>query len=173
MMGIEHDSVLLECEKWIEPSTDVKLTFDRITLNGTVRYCNVRQNRHRVSVAVADSESAEQRATPRFPMDGPGTLIALGDPGTVVFQCRMTDFSHSSLGLKSPSEVALGTMVCIETSSIMVAGSVRRCLPDDDGSFKIGVAVTDILSDQAGRRSLWSTAGIRLRLAEIILGRPI
>ena len=174
LVGIEHGNVLLESEKWIEPSSDVVLTFDRITLKGTVRYCNTKHNRHSVSVAVADSGSPEGRATPRFPMDEPGTLIALGDAGTAIYKCRLTDFSRSGLGLKSESEVQVDSMVCIETSSIMVAGKVRRCTPNGDGSFQVGVAVTDILSDRGTERgSVWSIAGLRLRLAEFILGRPI
>ena len=174
LVGIEHGNVLLECEKWIEPSSDVVLTFDRITLKGTVRYCHTKHNAHSVSVAVADSESPEGRATPRFPMDEPGTLIALGDAGTAIFQCRLTDISRSGLGLKSESEVPVDSMICIETSSIMVAGKVRRCTPNDDGSFRVGVAVTDVLSDRGTAAvSVWAIAGIRLRLAEFILGRPI
>jgi hypothetical protein len=173
LIGIENGRVLLESGKWIEPSSKVRLTFDRIALRGTVRYCNPGRNLYRVSVVVAESES-EQRTALRFPMDEPGTLIALGAQGTVATPCRLTDFSRAGLGLESPCAIALDTMICVETSSIMVAGNVRRCLPKDNGAYHLGIAVTDILSDRQTRRvSPWSVAGMRLRLAEVILGRPI
>ncbi len=175
MIGIEQGSVLLDCAEPIDPGNDVILTFDRISLRGSVRYSRPRRSRHRVSVGIDGSEHSEERTAPRFPMDEPGALMALGDDGTVVLECRLTDFSRSGLGLRSPQEVAVGTMICIETSSILVAGSVRRCLPFGDGvTWQVGVAVTDVLTDDGTKRtSGWSFARFRLRLAEIILGREI
>lgn len=174
MIGIASGDVLLECERWVEPSTTVILTFDRIKLSGRVRYCNRKVNGYRISVAVGP-ESPQERAAPRFPMDEPGRLIVLADGGSVSVPCRLTDFSRAGLGLKSTAAVAADSMICVETSSVMVAGNIRRCVPNSMGSFDVGIAVTDILSDRIieSGSSLRSGSGIRLWLAELILGRPI
>ena len=173
MMGVDQGCVFLDSDRWVEPSTEVELKLDRIALTGRVRYCNGQDNHYRTCVAVG-AEARGGRATARFPMDEPGTLVVVGDSGTARFNCHLTDFSRSGLGLKSPREIAVDTLICIETDSIVAVGRVRRCAPRNDGTFRVGMSVTDVLTaSETTPDSQWSIASLRLRLAEIILGRPI
>ena len=88
--------------------------------------------------------------------------------------CRLTDISGFGLGVDAASAVGTGTMVCVETSAIMVAGTVMRCAPHAKGDFRVGIAITDVMFNRGSeRRFVWSVAEMRLRLAEFVLGRSI
>lgn len=165
LIGIERGQIHLNTQKWLEPGTRAVLKIDGISVTGEIDYCNRKKEEYRTCFTVG-----HRRSAPRFPINEPGTLTVLGEEQTHSSACSLTDLSVSGLGLTTSMEVTAGSMICVQTGSMLAVGEVRHCRQDSAGMFRVGVEVTDVLSNEAARRA---RKGFRQRLAELILGYQI
>lgn len=165
LVGIERSQIHLNAKEWIKPGTRAVLKSDRISLAGEVGYCNRKDDEYNTCFVVVN-----QRRAPRIPVDEPGTVTALGDGDRSSVECRLTDISRFGLSLESKLKVKVGSMICVQTDTLLAIGEVRHQMQNGNGTFRMGVEITEMLSDDGARRR---NRGLRHRLAELILGRPI
>jgi hypothetical protein len=147
------------------------LKFDHVAIPGTVLASRKNEDFYRTCVEVTPSDHV--RRDPRFPLDEPCFISVLGNGDETRIKGLLTDFSKSGLGLHSKGYVEIGTMVYVETRSLLIAGEVRHCRPRQNGTFTVGLETTDIFSDFRERRSLPIFYRFRRCLAELILGHPV
>ncbi len=165
LIAIERSQIHLNAQEWVKPGTRAVLKFDRLRLAGEVGYCNRKDEEYNTCFVVGNS-----RRAPRYPTNEAGSITLLGDGGTPSTECRLCDISRSGLSLDTAVAVKVGSMICVETDFMLAIGEIRHQSPNDDGTFHMGVEITDMLSDDARRRR---KRGVRHRFAEFILGRPI
>jgi hypothetical protein len=147
------------------------LKFDHVAIPGTVLSSRQNENFYRTCVEVTPSDHV--RRDPRFPLHEPCSIGILGNGDETRIKGRLTDFSKSGLGLHSGGYVEIGTMVYVETRSLLIAGEVRHCRRRPNGTFTVGLETTDIFSDFREGKSLPMFYRSRRWLAELILGHPV
>ena len=165
LIGIHHGQVHLTTKKRVAPGTKIVLRINELTVTGEVNYSKDKDGEFLTCVVVDRA-----RSSPRFPVDESGSLTILSGHATLTHRCRLTDLSHSGLGLDTSVEVKIGSMICVQTSSMLAVGEVRYLRQNKGESFHVGLAVTDVL---VGETTNPQRKGFRHRLAEIVLGRQI
>jgi hypothetical protein len=173
LLGIQQGEIHIGTEHFYQTPSPVVVSFQRINITGDIVYCRPKESGYRTCIVPTGGYSG--RSEPRFPIDEPATLIALPDGGDIwSTSCRLTDFSRSGLGLTIAEEVSVGTMACVEANSSLVVGRVRFSKITDEGIFRVGMELTDILIDHVPLTSNWVIVErLRHKFAEFILGRPI
>jgi hypothetical protein len=173
LLGVEHGEIHIRSDEWLEPGWPVSATFARISVSGEVLYCIRKDGWFRISVAVI-SKNDHGRRQPRLPVCLPGSVVAFSENGSESSRGTLLDVSVSGMRLDISHPVKAGTMIFVETESVLVVGEVRYCNRRQDGGFDAGVAVTDVLSDiKSGQNSPGVMKSIRRKLAEAILGESI
>jgi hypothetical protein len=147
LLGIGQGEAHLHSEKWIEPGIEVVIHFKLISLTGSVLYCNPKDTGHRICILI-NSNTESKRREPRFPIMFPGTATIFSGSQTVMTDGTLTDISQSGLGMKLDVAVSVGSMICFENDSFVLAGEVRHCSPVSAGDYKIGVEISDIFEGQ-------------------------
>lgn len=165
LVGIHQGQVHLTTKAQVAPKTKVILRINRVTVTGEVDYSK-NKDRKFLTCVVVD----RNRSSPRFPVDEPGSLTILNGDANPAHTCRLTDLSQSGLGLDTPAEVEVGSMTCVQTSSMLAVGEIRYQRRNEGGDFHLGLAVTDVLVSETKSQQRKS---FRHRLAEIVLGRQI
>jgi hypothetical protein len=167
LLVVDDEAPLMNalCDTLAREGTKAVLRIDQIAVTGEVDYCNPKNEEYRICITVGGG-----RSDPRFRIDEPGSLTVLGDEGTCSSKCRLTDLSQSGLGLKTSADIKIGSMVCVQTASMLAVGEVRHRLRNGEGTFHVGVEVTDVLCNEFARRQ---KKGFRKRIAELILGYSI
>jgi hypothetical protein len=100
--------------------------------------------------------------------------LALSENGSKSSRGTLLGVSVSGMRLDISHRVETGTMIFVETESVLVVGEVRYCNERQKGRFDAGVEVTDVLSDiKSVQNSPGVLKTIRRKLAEAILGEPI
>lgn len=158
----------------MESSQRVSVRFEHVAIQGEVLYCNQKSGGYVTCIGVKPENDAHRRE-PRFPVYQPASISLLGDRGTFGLKGSVPDISKSGLGLKVSQPADVGCMICVETESMIVAGEVRHCRKSsEDGQFRMGLQITDILMDSGERRGWFGRIEEpRWRLAEVIVGRPL
>lgn len=165
LLGIDRSRIHLSARQWVKPGTGAVLKFERIAVAGEVGYCDRREDEYRTCFIVGNS-----RRAPRIPVNESGSITILGDAETSSAECTLTEMSRFGLSIDTRTTAKLGDMVCVQTDSILVTGEVRNQTPNGDGTWRMGVEISDMLSDDAAIRRHRT---LRHRLAELVLGRPI
>lgn len=173
LLGIERGKFHVRLDDWIEPASRVSAAFARITLTGEVVYCTRKDGWYRTCVAIISNDD-QSRRQPRLPVQLPGRVVIMADHGTESDQGLLLDVSVSGMRVDVPHRVEPGTMIFVETGSILVVGEVRHCDEGRNGRFEAGVEITDTLYDvKSGQDSPGVFRNMRRKLAERILGEPI
>ena len=165
LIGIDRSRIHLSAKQWVKPGTGAVLKFERIKVAGEVGYCDRKDDEFLTCFIVGNS-----RRAPRSPIDETGLITVLGDEDAVTAECKLKDVSRFGLSLDAKTMVKLGAMVCVQTDSIVVVGEVRNQSSNFDGSYRTGVEIADMLSDD---EALQRHRTLRHRVAEFVLGRPI
>lgn len=165
LIGIDRSRIHLSAKQWVKPGTWGILKFDRMSVMGEVGYCDRKDDEYRTCFIVGNS-----RRAPRIPVDEPGSITVLGEEDPSPVECRLADMSRFGLRLCAPTAVSLGSKVCVQTDSMLITGEVKNQSANGDGTYQVGVEITDMLSDDAALRRHRT---LRHRVAELILGRPI
>ena len=173
LLGIEHGQIHIRDDKWIEPASRVSATFARISVSGEVLHCVTKDGWFRISVAII-SNNDQGRRQPRLPVYLPGSVVAFSEKGSESSKGTLLDVSVSGMRLDISHRVEVGTMIFVETESVLVVGEVRYCNKKKKSGYDAGVAVTDVLSDiKSAQNSPGVLKNIRRKLAQAILGEPI
>jgi hypothetical protein len=165
LIGIDRSRIHLSAKQWVKPGTGAVLKFERIKVAGEVGYCDRKDDEYRTCFIVSNS-----RRAPRIPIDEFGSITVLGDEHAAAAECRLKDVSRFGLSVDARMMVKLGSMVCVQTDSILVVGEVRNQSSNFDGTYRTGVEINDIVSDDVALRRHRT---LRHRVAEFVLGRPI
>jgi hypothetical protein len=166
LIRIERGRIHLISESWIRPGTRSVVRLDRIAFTGEIAYCNKKEGEYHTCLLTRN-----KRSGPRFPVDEPGTLTILGNGGTEGdLDCRLTELSRLGLRLQAAKELKVGCVICVQTRYMTVVGEVRHQRQTREGTFEMGVEITEVLSDETARRT---DKSLRQRLAEFILGYRI
>jgi hypothetical protein len=173
LLGIEHGEIHIRGDEWIEPASPVSATFARISVSGEVLHCTQKNGWFRTSIAVI-STNEQGRRQPRLPVYLAGSVVAFSKNGNEATRGTLLDVSVSGMRLDISHRVEVGTMIFVETASVLVVGEVRYCNKRPKGGFDAGVEVTDVLSGiKSGQNSPRRLKTLRRKLAEAILGEPI
>jgi len=173
LLGIEKGEIHIRADEWIEPASRVSATFARVKVSGEVLYCTSKDGWFRISVAI-NSRNGQGRRQPRLPVYLSGSVVAFSENRTESGRGTLLDVSVSGMRVNIPYRVEVGTMLFVETRSVLVVGEVRYCNKRPQGGFDAGVEVTDVLSDiKFARTSPGVLKTMRRKLAEAILGEPI
>lgn len=165
LIGIERGNIHLHSGEWIRPGTRAVLKFDLLRVAGEVGYCNRTAEDFRTCFVVGNNRRAI-----RVPVDEAGCVTILGEGENPARECRLTDMSRFGLSLNTALPIKPGSMIFVQTDSLLAIGEVRHQTPAARGGLHTGVEVTEMLSDDTARRR---NRGVRHRIAEVILGRPI
>jgi hypothetical protein len=173
LLGIDHGEIHIRADQWIELGSPVSATFARISVSGEVLHCVTKDGWFRISVAII-SNNDQGRRQPRLPVCLPGSVVAFSDNGSESSRGTLLDVSISGMRLDVSHRVEVGTMIFVETESVLVVGEVRYCNKKKKSGYDAGVAVTDVLSDiKSAQNSPGVLKNIRRKLAQAILGEPI
>lgn len=170
LLGIFDGEIHILSSERLPEGVRVMLLLERVGISGKIAYCTDKKNHFRV--CIESRPDGFSRAEPRFPLTEACTALVLDSRPWRRLTGNLVDFSRSGIGLHLNGPVAIGNMVCVETTSLLLVGGVRHC-SQKGADWLIGIETTDIFSDpNAGKRAP-VLSRYRQRVAEKILGRPI
>lgn len=109
--------------------------------------------------AVKDERSPERRRSPRLCLSEDAiTIWTASDTDQV--RSKIIDVSQEGLGIASPVQIPVGTMIAIQCNSGFVIGAVQRCEPHDD-SYHCGVSLENCVATRATVTRLMQEAGLK------------
>ena len=170
LLGITCGQIHIGSEKALRETEAVTVKFEHVQIRGRISYCVRKDASYRICVDIIIESG---RKYPRFPLDEACTAIVFNDAGTARLRGRLTDFSCNGLGLRLESAISAGSMIYVETASLLIVGEARYCRRAPDSGFIAGLETTDIIADTSPSKKLTKVNNVRLRLAEFVLGRPI
>jgi hypothetical protein len=174
VVGFQRGEIHVRTDRWIKPTIRVRLRLDGIPVCGVVSYCIQEKDGFLTCIAKGFAEERGRRSSYRQPVDTPCELLTPGHSDSRWVEGRIKDYSWFGMGVDSALNPKVGTVVCVKTDAILIAGIVRHYRRCEDGVVRTGLDVTDVLTaaNSAGR-SEGRVNRFRHRLAEFIAGRPI
>jgi hypothetical protein len=173
LLGIAHGKMHIRSEQWIEPATTVSALFAHLTVSGEVLYCIRKETWYRACIDLMSGD--DRRREPRLAVHQPATVITFsGSHKAPSIPGILLDLAVSGMRLQVSNHVEPGTMIYVETGTVIVAGEVRNCQTGSDGHFEAGIEITDVVSEIDSHHKASSILkNIRHKLAQAILGEPI
>ena len=170
LLGLGQGRLHLAASKPVDPDVRIVVTFQRVTLEAIVEYSRPKDREYRICASVT-TEIEQRRKEPRLPIHQEAT-ISLLDNGRVL-DSVLTDISRSGARVRLNETLKVGTTVCIETNTTMLAGEVRYCRKVEN-QFEAGIETTDIVtSQQAPEHKGGFMEELRWKLAAFIVGERL
>jgi hypothetical protein len=89
-----------------------------------------------------DTTAAERRTETRYDTGDTAQIFALEDE--VACQGKVMDVSRSGLRLRTVSCLPVQRLITVRVGDVTVAGRVRYCTKNADGTFDAGVLISDL-----------------------------
>jgi hypothetical protein len=173
VIAFQRGEIHVRTDVWIKPATRIEVRLAGAELCGVVSYCTREINGYLICIATR-GDGRGRRGSSRRPVDAPCALITPGDSGASWTDGRITDYSWFGLGVKSPLNPGVETVVCVKTEAMLIAGLVRHYQRCEDGIVHTGIDVTDVLhAADPNARAERFIHKMRRSVAQLVLGRPI